>query len=324
MRKEDLPQLEALCGNIQSKGNGFSYTGRNYTPYNEQDTPLSVLTRALYAECYVVNPLHTAEPAVNSSAELIQQFIQQLSAVNRSQETSDAGWTLNAMLSDTTARVSKFGVTRTMKTDPGFSAVAGTAVTFRSQREDTGSQPGFYYLHSNALFEYTAPMARVYWNTVPEGALFLVESLSTLLNAYRLPFLFKCLSDPGGYRRRDGCVLYIGIRYLAQVLPLLKSIHKDLAPLLKNDTPLFTQAWQPGTGICESPPDGNSFGISRMQIVARGLLNAFAAGDGPATYLRYIENAFTSAGLDPELPFLEAGSQATVFIKTPIAYDRQR
>jgi len=321
MRKEDLPELEALCHTIQTSGNGFSYAGRIYMPYNEQDTPLALLTRALYTECYIKNALKTTENAGPvPGGETTEQFIQRLSSANHSGEITDPGWTLQSILSPRLAQVSKYGVTRTMRTGPGFSAANGVSLSYRSQREDTESQPGFYYLLSNTFFEYTPPVARVYWNTLPEGALLLTDALSRELNRYRLPFLFKCLSDPGAYRRRDSCVLYIGLRHLQQTGSLLGDIQKDLAPFMKNDTPLFTKAWQTGVSVCESPADANSFGMSRMQTVARGLLNAFAAGDDPENYLRSVKNAFTSAGLNPELPFLEAGSVADNLLKIPVTY----
>lgn len=314
MRNEDLQELNALCTHIQPAAGGFSYADRFYPLQNENSSE-EQLCHILYRHCYIQRsdlPQHSLPANDNLPAG---HFMDMLSAVNHSSEISDPGWVVQKHLANNAMEVSKLGVTRIMQNRDGASP--GTSVSFYRGKEDRYIQNGFYYVYSASLFMHDVPVARIYWNTSAQGALKLVEAVSTELNRYRLPFLFKCLSDPAAYTRRDSCVLYIGIAHLPLATPLLRNVHEHVRGFLHHETPLFTRKLQPGIALCESPANGNSFGISRMSIVARALLQAFKEQQKELPQrIQYIQQAFTTAGLQPGFPFLEAGTPSAGILNT--------
>jgi hypothetical protein len=188
----------------------------------------------------------------------------------------------------------------------------GSEISIFFQKESTQLQPGFYYAFSNSpLFaESLFTLVRFYWNLRPESAAPLVESLTTRLNHYSIPFSFKCLADPRGYSRIDAGVLYVSKPYYAITARIIKAIHLELAVRLDDAVPWFTRRLGRGLALAEDPGNGESFGISRAHLVAKGILEAERSGiSDPAGRVEAVDTVFRSQGLSLEQPYLNAGAK---------------
>lgn len=111
------------------------------------------------------------------------------------------------------------------------------------------------------------------------------------------------------YNRRDAAVLYIQKRYLSMLEEILPAVIAEIKPYLQDDVPLFTYMLAPGVGFAESPVDGDSFGLTRMRMVASGLISALDKQyKQPAQQLSEIITAFAQQGISAEAPYLNDGS----------------
>jgi lantibiotic modifying enzyme len=78
---------------------------------------------------------------------------------------------------------------------------------------------------------------------------------------------------------------------------------------LSRPVPMFTRRLAPGIAIADNPPGGESFGVSRMRLVAEGLADAWRNGPAsPTARLRAVTKRFRSAGLDLRRPWLNPGN----------------
>jgi hypothetical protein len=87
-----------------------------------------------------------------------------------------------------------------------------------------------------------------------------------------IPFIFKCLTHPDLYFRRDAAVLYIEDSMMPIIKMLLPEICEEMKDYLQEDVPLFACQYAKGVGIAESPNEHESFGMNRVAIIAEVLL----------------------------------------------------
>jgi len=77
------------------------------------------------------------------------------------------------------------------------------------------------------------------------------------------------------YVRSDAAVLYLDKKHVPVVSILLKSVLAELKDDLNEEIPLFTKKLYKGVGFAEDPGKGMSFGVSRSQVIAEALVEAF-------------------------------------------------
>ncbi|MDJ0620964.1 MAG: T3SS effector HopA1 family protein [Calothrix sp. MO_192.B10] len=157
-------------------------------------------------------------------------------------------------------------------------------------------------------------LVRVYFNLNPEGAVKVMESLTTQLNTISLPFSFKALYNPGDYGRYDAAVLYFEKSSYTAIEPVLKSIYTKHKSHFGAEVPLFTKIVAPGLAIAEEPDrkfsTEESFGLNRCHLVANGCLAAWRQGNQSSeTRLKSILQQFDLAGLEWQRPYLNAHSE---------------
>ncbi|QIR36471.1 hypothetical protein HCG51_06700 [Tolypothrix sp. PCC 7910] len=175
-------------------------------------------------------------------------------------------------------------------------------------------QNGFYMAVSNAGSYSGENIVRVYFNLTTDGAVAVMESLTTQLNAINLPFNFKALYNPSDYGRYDSAVLYFDKNNYADVHPVLERVYAEHQSHFLPDVPLFTKLIAPGLAIAEEPNqkfgEKESFGMNRCQIVANGLIEAWQQDDdSPEGRLASIFAQFSLLEIDLQRPYLNAKSE---------------
>jgi hypothetical protein len=91
---------------------------------------------------------------------------------------------------------------------------------------------------------------------------------------------------------------------------LLPGLYDAVMLGLRRTTPMFTRRLAAGLAVAEDPGDGRSFGQHRCQLVAEGIVRAFAATKMTSDQLtRAIAARFAEEGLAIERPWLSAGSR---------------
>lgn len=244
------------------------------------------LAYALYGTYYCTGstqrPASPApRPAALPSAAARAHTTGLLSAANATPNGFDPQWTVYSLDAYGNAFVTKNGELRQLpagqwefSTPTDTKLQVGTVVRLTVSKEDTTAQPVFYHVRGTGLMPQQAELARIYFHTTFEGAQQLVREITTSFNDYRLPFLFKCLNHPDLFTRADSAVLYVSKFDVRLAHTLLQPILARLAPHLRPAVPLFTQPLRPGVSFSEDPADGQSFGMSRCQLLAAGLIAA--------------------------------------------------
>lgn len=312
MKHQSLPSiLKTILGQIlveddasfHIKGKPFRVAQR--TPYQKWTGPMqnfganpgdaagkrsalvAELSRRVYNVFYTPGnpagewlPAHKDWPQAEKDA-----FMDQLSAANQTEEGWDYWWAVSNIDPQGTVTVQKNNTFRTLVPNEWQPATTldgplalGMMVHLRCTKENRKIQTVFYYVNAQELMPYGAQIGRFYFNLKPAAAASLVKGLTTLLNAYRIPFSFKCLNHANYYDRSDNAVLYIEKHRFAIVARLLKQIVKGLDQPLNAAVPLFSHAILPGLSFAEDPGDGRSFGMSWSDILAEAAVRTWEKG----------------------------------------------
>jgi len=148
-----------------------------------------------------------------------------------------------------------------------------------AQREMTTAPGGHYAALGRPVHDAsTGRQVRVYWNIAADGAPVLLRELSSRFEYGRVPFQVKVPLVPSGYDRVDAGVLYLGDDDVAVAASIIAAAYAALGAAVRPDVPLFTLRLAPGLAFAESPPNGDSFGMHRCDLVAEGLVRAFERG----------------------------------------------
>ncbi|MBP7340608.1 T3SS effector HopA1 family protein [Niveispirillum sp.] len=231
----------------------------------------------------------TGKPAAPASLNLTADpaLTARLSAANAGRSVWDRGWTLYQITPDGRLHVQKGESYRTAAAaqaglPSGRPPQPGDIIDLPMPRESLTAQPGYYHAFGEtpASAADDGDLARIYFNVALEQAPALLNLLTLGLNRYFIPFQLKCPSAPALYDRVDTLVLYPPRRFLPLVLDMLEEAVPVLAPLLRPEEPLFTQALLPGLGGADDPGTGESFGQSRCRLLAAGIIDAWSGGGG--------------------------------------------
>ena len=291
---------------------------REQTP--DQTPPLVPhLTGALYRFAYS-HPFHPPLPPEDppSTGTVDEALIATLSAANTGRDRWEEGWSISQVHSSGEVTAQRGNTTRGVwpgqflsEDGPGSRPRPGARIRLFYPRESRSLQPGFYYCFS----ETPEPgydglgLVRAYWNVNAEGAPHLVRLLSERLNRFQVPFRMKCATLPGEYGRTDVAVVYLAKRAFPFFAGLLRSVYPEIRPFLGEEVPLFSRRLAPGIGIAEDPGNGESFGQHRCRVVAEACWSAFLEGrQDPGTLLGEVRRRLATAGVDPDRPWLNAGS----------------
>lgn len=175
-------------------------------------------------------------------------------------------------------------------------------------------QNGFYMAVGDAAAHGDQEIVRIYFNLSPDGAVAVMDALTTLLNALPISFTFKALYNPSDYGRYDSAVLYFDKHNYETIYPVLKRVYTENQSYFGESVPLFTKLLAPGLSLAEEPnnkfTERESFGMNRCQIIANALLDVWQGNnDTPAGRLESILQHFSMEGIELQRPYLNPKSE---------------
>ncbi|SOD02361.1 hypothetical protein SAMN05216486_10327 [bacterium JGI 053] len=274
---------------------------------------IPLLADLLYAHAYVrrVGAAPAAPPVAGPD-----DLIPALSAAHPGRERWEDGWTVRQALSTGRVVAERAGDARFLwpgeyvaADGPGMPPSRGMRLRLWRPRESPTLQPGFWFAFGSAGGSEELPLVRIYWNFAADAAPSVVAALLGPLDRYGLPYRFKCLSSRALYPRTDCAVLYVARRHWSLAAELALAARERVAGGMGDDTPLFARALAPGLAFAEDPGSGESFGMHRCRLLAEGIWSAWRAGTkAPAERLGAVAEAFRRGGVDPDRPWLSAGS----------------
>ena len=307
-------ELNRLISELQISDSEIVFRNKKYN-ISGQDA-LTSLINILYSECYALKEIYQTglSKKQNISIEANSTFVEQLSKHNFTAEGIDEGWHIKSNLNNGYFQVVKGTVQKTIhfsefRNSNALEPSSEHNTSIFLSKEDRQRQPTFYYAFSNSILDLDKNITRLYWNINSEGAAPLLKEITTKLNDYSIPFLFKCLNHPSLYHRRDAAVLYISSEHLNVITLLLPEISAKISTYLEYDVPLFALRFSKGLGIAESPKNNESFGMHRVGLVAKSLLDLSDKQIDKKEKLTHIAVQFLKVGIRPEAPFLNKGSK---------------
>jgi hypothetical protein len=294
---------------------GWGGTAPHQSSSAEADPLVRGIQATLYGRCYS----HSFDRRASSPAQPIAvdpEFAQRLGRANTSREHWDKGWVIHNVGAN--GQVFVWKGDRERAAMPGFyiseasvgmAPQIGGSVSIRALRDTFDAQPGYYFVFGETLDELADQLSlvRFYFHCGAEGAILLVDGLTSALNRFQVPFQLKTLTAPTLYDRTDAAVLYIGARYFRITTMIVAQVRATVP--LESNVPLFTKRLWPGVGAAVDPGSGESFGMHRCRLVAEGIVDAWRAGNQDVpTRLATIATRFAAVGLDLTRPWLGAGN----------------
>jgi hypothetical protein len=272
---------------------------------------VSCLREELYSSFYCRGapvPARWGEPEPAVADPWLQSAMSQANAGRGSWEP---GWTVERLEGDQAVVATPRLRARVAKID--CRAVAGSVrpgatVSIRLPKELPWLSPGFYTVVSEAVPDAasSAGLIRVYWNVGRAGAPVLVRTLSSWLNAQRVPFRLKVGDHPFRLDRCDAAVLYLRSETFPPLRDPLRRVAIGLAPHLRPQVPAFTLELVPGVGLAEDDATGESFGVRRCELLADAIVRAHEHGlVEVAARVGAVAARFAEDGVELEAPYLE-------------------
>lgn len=272
------------------------------------DTLRTTLTNLIYSRFYCADETSTSGAANPANGS----FVEELSRHNHSTERFDAPWTVDTVDAAGGVYATKGNARRMLHagefvydTPKRGPAQPGDTLRLFLHAEHRDAQSGFYYVFGQTPGDDSVTLqTRLYFHTTPDGSAPLVAWVTRTLNAYHVPFQFKCLNHPDLYGRPDSAVLYVQKPRVTLVLDRLVEALPELQPFLLPAVPFFTRPVAPGIAFAESPPNPTeSFGTSRCGLIAQGIAKAVENGQPADTWADAVRAVFEQIGLSLEHPY---------------------
>ncbi|HEX8156281.1 MAG TPA: lanthionine synthetase LanC family protein [Solirubrobacteraceae bacterium] len=279
---------------------------------------LFTLRNHLYKDFYCVGFASRMAPEVGEASVSCQetQLTRELARANRGCGYWQPGWVVTGR-HDEMVVVRRDGLELWIATEDcrpcaGGSIAPASDVALRLPNGSCELSPGYYSAMSDEALDPEGrggTLVRLYWNVAPASAACLMIAITSHLNAARLPFRLKILSDALSYGRCDTAVLYMLKDDLKAGARELARAYAEALDGLRPGTPAFTKEIAHGVSLAEDAGDGESFGQHRCELLAEGLIRASEHGHRKLEQrMASVEGTFAQAGVDFELPYLRHGS----------------
>lgn len=244
-------------------------------------------------------------------------FYERLHDSNKGEGYWSDGWLVVNEETDGALAVHKTGLTVYIERDLHLhpeqqDAIVGNVVAIKMPKNVV--QSGFYMSIGNAGGHQDEEIVRIYFNLSPDGAIAVMDSLTTQLNEQLLPFTFKALYNPSDYGRCDSAVLYFDKQNYDKFHAVLESVYANNQSYFGDAVPLFTKLLAPGLALAEEPnskfTDRESFGLHRCQIITNALLEVWHQdNDTPETRMAAILQHFSMMEIELQRPYLNPNSE---------------
>ncbi|MGZ8874016.1 MAG: T3SS effector HopA1 family protein [Halobacteriota archaeon] len=304
----------------------FSWFGCPFVTDVAEKTFVSQLQTLLYTCFYCPGGAKPDNRIYRTGTALDRRrFTHELSTANKGSGYRQSGWELVELRGDNvTVRGDRMLVSVPLSAHiAGFAGChLGETVELWQPNESLAFSNGFYTAYSDWDLPWngTEPvdLVRLYFNLAPASATLFLKEASTLLNAEKIPYRIKILSDPMSFGRCDSVVLYIPSSFGRGVMKYVAQIHAVIAEYLRFGVPAFTREITRGVGLAEDPPGHESFGMSRCRLLANAIAESYTRVElSLAEQLKQVAKTFTLNGLDLNLPYLNSANSEVEFWEMP-------
>ncbi len=284
---------------------------------NVDDPPLVLLLKdVFYEQCYCRNFSGQYYQSAVDAGNNVQAFQVALSQANETLERWDNDWIIEQIVPGGQYLAKKNGKYKLVL--PGefinldYSVALpreGTRISIHCLKESLNFQPAFYFVFSNEINieQNLVTLVRFYFNIKNTGAAKLIQLLTRQLNKYKIPFSFKCLINPALFTRSDAAVLYVNKPYYHIAAQVLYNIYPMVQSEMNSQVPLFTKKLSDGLSIAEDPGNGDSFGMHRCRLLARGIYNSYSNNDTSAeNIMQSIEQSFNANGISLNTSYMNS------------------
>jgi hypothetical protein len=281
-------------------------TARGYLVYN--------VANDLYGNFYCQGAAAPPGLRRRTAPEGDGTFVQSLSAANAGRGCWEPGWSV-VRVQDGAVTVERDGLSMLALRDAcrlqkGQDLLPKTDVRVRFPKELLRLSPGFYMALGDRALPAGGKLVRLYWHLTPGAAPDFVRTATRALNERSLAARLKVVNDPHGYDRCDAGVVYIRRQDFARARPVVGELLTAIGPRLQGSTPTLTKRLASGLAVAEDPGRGESFGLTRCELIAEGIVRAHERGDGSLDErVATVEEALGDAGVDADAPYLNAGSR---------------
>ena len=323
-------ELANIVGALKIISNdSFSFGGKIFNsdqskfspPVDQVNEPLLVLLLkdVFYEQCYCRKFSGQYYQSSVDAGNNVQAFQVALSQANETVERWDNDWIIEQILPGGQYLAKKYGKYKLVFPGEFINLdyrVAlpkeGTRISIHCLKDSFSFQPTFYFVFSNeiSIEQNLITLVRFYFNIKNTGAAKLIQLLTRQLNKYKIPFSFKCLNNPALFTRIDAAVLYVTKPYYHITSQVLYDIYPKVQSEMNSQVPLFTKKLSDGLSIAEDPGNGDSFGMHRCHLLARGIYNSYMNHDTSAeNILLSIEHSFNSNGISLNTPYMNSDQQ---------------
>lgn len=327
--------LQEIAHTIQIRDD-FSITHSQYAPVGMPDEmqarlrqmPESVLEKYLQVKLQTLIYNHYHYSPITQETFIIEnhttkwsksEFYYRLCTNNHCKDRFESGWLVTDKTKEGFLLVSKNDLTlhigdRHLPTQQQNARIGDSvAIAIPPQLVE----PGYYIAVSsqgsiNDLLDTTI-IVDIYFHVSSDGAIALMDRLTTQLELIAIPFHFKVLYHPDTYQRCDAAVLSVTRNDYTQIQSILTDVYRETRSHFRSEIPLFTKHLADGVGIAERILAKNSSPVTSVQycseLIAEGLVNAWKADrQTPEIKFKCICDRFTQQQIDFQQPYLNPNS----------------
>lgn len=278
---------------------------RSREPFPE---PVFDMAQVLYDRFYV-RPRPPAGPQAIADPYLRHDFGQTLAAANLGSGSVSDGWRITERRGDRVVVEGPDWDRFTVDEADVHTNEDGT-VRVKLAKNHSTRQQEFFHMFGDLDRPPKAggQETRFYFHVAATGAVQLVREVTRHLNAARVPFRFKVISNPQGYARADAGVLYLDRDRYPDARPALVDVWRNVRPWLRPSVPAWTRALGAGLGVGESPGKDESFGMNRSRLLAEAAWLAHGQGVKDAEGRLEVARTHLAANdVDPDATHLQGG-----------------
>lgn len=247
------------------------------------------------------------------------KFVRQLGDRNHGDSYFDSNWQVVSETESGFLQIYKDGLTlhilrQEHLSEDEQSAVAGEIVRVKMPCQLV--EPGYFIAVgtagsiNNLVLQPNNPIVDIYFNLTSEGALALMDEVTTQLNAIAIPFHFQVLYQPEDYIYADTAMISFAKNNYSRLQKIIEALYRDYQDYFQSETPLFTKYLAPGFSLGERPTINVSLAEHRFRIIAGALVTAWQQNQiATAEKLEHIKNRFRQENIDLQYPYLNPDSR---------------